>query len=120
MRRARTPRKREAVGQRQRLRPARRGLAQQVGHALVVHHAQVGPAAQVEREQVHARVAQPVEVGGARDVRERHDDPCPILQDGWRLSRGGGRHAAARRRGPIGALRARRQRDQPRGDKQDE
>ena len=86
-------------------RACRRSVAQQVGDALVVHDADVGPAPQVEREQVDARVAQPVEVLRSGDVGERHDHPDVLVnQRGWSARQA--RYSAARRRRAVGALSA--------------
>src|SRR5207244_9078249 len=52
----------------------------------------VGPAADLEGEEVDARIAKPVEVWCARDIGERGDDPRE------RIERRHGAHGAATRR----------------------
>ena len=83
-------------------------VAHQVGDALVVDDADVLPLGEVEVEQVHARVAQPVDVLGAGDVLEGEDDPGTLVERRVGAPRRHGRGAPAGRRRAVRALRVQR------------
>ena len=57
-----------------------RQLAHEVRDPPVVDDVDVLPARQVHRQQIHARVAQPLGVRRARDVVERQDDPRLVVE----------------------------------------
>lgn len=95
---------RHTVAEGHRLRRARCGeRSQQVGDALAVHDIDVGPSPEVEREQVDACVAQPLELGRARHVRERDDDPLMLVQRRRRAAHDASDRTTGRWR-PIGTL----------------
>ena len=95
--RASATRQGESIAERKCLRDTRGGeFAEQIGDSLVVHDGDVRPPAQVERQQVDARVAEPIEVRRLRHVGEGHDDPCPFVERGVLAPR-----ASCRRRAPA-------------------
>ena len=103
--RAGAPRDREAIAQRERRRGTRRWqFAQQVGNALVGNDLDIRPAADVERQEIDACVAQPVQLRRLHHVAKGDDDPPPRVECRVDSAQHSGHRPLAGRWRAVGAL----------------